>query len=107
MADTPRPWPLYEDVTADFVYVRLHGATELYQSRYDSAQLDRWADCIRAWTHGLQPADARLISPEPPAERAARDVYCYFDNTDKLHAPDNAHELMGKLGMLPAHFPSA
>ena len=31
VADTPRPWPLFEDVTADFVYLRLHGATELYQ----------------------------------------------------------------------------
>jgi uncharacterized protein YecE (DUF72 family) len=99
VADTPRPWPLYEDVTADFVYIRLHGATELYRSRYSSEQLDRWADCIRAWSHGLQPADARLVSPEPPPERAARDVYCYFDNTDKLHAPDNAHELMDMLGL--------
>jgi uncharacterized protein YecE (DUF72 family) len=26
-------------------------------------------------------------------------VYCYFDNTDKLHAPDNARELMAKLGL--------
>jgi uncharacterized protein YecE (DUF72 family) len=101
VADTPRPWPLFEDVTADFVYMRLHGATELYQSRYTSEQLDRWADCIRAWVRGGQPADARLISPAPPPQRAARDVYCYFDNTDKLHAPDNARELMEKLG-LPA-----
>jgi len=23
-----------------------------------------------------------------------RDVYCYFDNTDKLHAPPNARRLM-------------
>lgn len=102
VADTPKPWPLYEDVTADFVYIRLHGATELYRSKYSSEQLARWADCIRAWTHGLQSADARLISPEPPTPRAARDVYCYFDNTDKLHAPDNAHELMRQLGLLPA-----
>jgi uncharacterized protein YecE (DUF72 family) len=99
VADTPRPWPLYEDVTADFVYMRLHGSTELYKSRYTSEQLDRWADCIRAWSTGGEPADARLISPEPPPARASRDVYCYFDNTDKLHAPDNARELMGKLGL--------
>ena len=99
VADTPKPWPLFEDVTADFIYMRLHGATELYQSRYTSEQLDRWADCIRAWVQGGQPADARLISPAPPQQRAARDVYCYFDNTDKLHAPDNARELMEKLGL--------
>jgi len=99
VADTPRPWPLFEDVTADFVYMRLHGATELYNSRYTSEELDRWADCIRAWATGGQPADARLISPEPPPARATRDVYCYFDNTDKLHAPGNAAELMFKLGL--------
>lgn len=99
VADTPQPWPLFEDVTADFDYMRLHGATELYKSRYTGEQLDRWADCIRAWAGGMQPPDARLISAQPPRERQSRDVYCYFDNTDKLHAPDNARELMRKLGL--------
>jgi uncharacterized protein YecE (DUF72 family) len=99
VADTPRPWPLFEDVTADFIYMRLHGATELYQSRYTGEQLDRWAACMRAWANGGQPAEARLISKEKPPSRASRDVYCYFDNTDKLHAPDNAAELMFKLGL--------
>lgn len=106
VADTPAPstgsgqaWPLYEDVTADFVYMRLHGATELYKSRYTSEQLDRWAACIDAWRHGSQPADARLVSQKAPPASEGRDVYCYFDNTDKLHAPDNARELMDKLGL--------
>jgi uncharacterized protein YecE (DUF72 family) len=99
VADTPRPWPLFEDVTADFVYMRLHGSTELYNSRYTSEELDRWAECIRAWSSGGQPQDARLISKAKPPRRATRDVYCYFDNTDKLHAPDNARELMAKLGL--------
>jgi uncharacterized protein YecE (DUF72 family) len=99
VADTPKPWPLFEDVTADFIYMRLHGSTELYNSRYTSEELDRWADCIAAWTRGGQPAGARLISKERPPKRQTRDVYCYFDNTDKLHAPDNATELMFKLGL--------
>ena len=30
---------------------------------------------------------------------ASRDVFCYFDNTDKRHAPDNARELMALLGV--------
>jgi uncharacterized protein YecE (DUF72 family) len=97
VADTPEPWPLFEDVTADFIYMRLHGSTELYNSRYTSEELDRWADCIAAWARGTQPAGARLISKARPARRETRDVYCYFDNTDKLHAPDNARELMRKL----------
>lgn len=99
VADTPRPWPLFEDLTADFVYLRLHGSTELYNSRYTGEELDRWARFIRSWANGRQPKDARLISAETPPPRASRDVYCYFDNTDKLHAPDNARELMDRLGV--------
>ena len=99
VADTPRPWPLFEDVTADFVYMRLHGSTELYNSRYTGEELERWARFVRSWACGRQPRGARLISREPPPARASRDVYCYFDNTDKLHAPDNARELMARLGV--------
>jgi uncharacterized protein YecE (DUF72 family) len=100
VADTPRPWPSFEDVTADFIYMRLHGSTELYNSRYSPQELDRWASLIRAWASGDDPDDARRISPERAPKRAGRDVYCYFDNTDKLHAPDNARELMAKLGVV-------
>jgi uncharacterized protein YecE (DUF72 family) len=104
VADTPRPWPLFEDVTADFIYMRLHGSTELYNSRYTGEELDRWAECIAAWARGGQPAGARLISNQRPPARATRDVFCYFDNTDKLHAPDNARELMEKLELrVPWH----
>lgn len=100
VADTPKPWPLFEDVTADFVYMRLHGSTELYNSRYTSEELERWAHCIDAWRHGDQPEDARLISAEPAPQRVlGREVFCYFDNTDKRHAPENARELMDLLGV--------
>jgi uncharacterized protein YecE (DUF72 family) len=93
VADTPKPWPLYEDVTADFIYMRLHGSRELYNSRYSEEELAYWARCIRAWTKGKQPRGARLITKEKPSARESRDVYCYFDNTDKRHAPENAREL--------------
>ena len=98
VADTPKPWPLYEDVTADFIYMRLHGSTELYNSRYTTEELERWARLIAAWREGGEPDDARLISPTRSRKRSSRDVYCYFDNTDKRHAPDNAKELMAMLG---------
>jgi len=99
VADTPKPWPLYEDVTSDFVYMRLHGSAELYNSRYTPEELERWARCIEAWAQGGQPEDARLISAAAPRPRRSRDVYCYFDNTDKRHAPVNARELMALLGL--------
>ena len=32
VADTAGRWPFYEDITADFMYIRLHGDSELYVS---------------------------------------------------------------------------
>jgi uncharacterized protein YecE (DUF72 family) len=93
IADTGGLWPQPHDVTAGFVYLRLHGATEIYRSRYSEARLRMWSERIRAWAAGGQPADAALVVPGA-SPRGARDVYCYFDNTDKLHAPVNAQRLM-------------
>lgn len=41
-------WPRLMDLTADFVYCRLHGSVELYNSGYTDKELDRWARRIRA-----------------------------------------------------------
>jgi uncharacterized protein YecE (DUF72 family) len=92
VADTGGRWPELQDVTADFLYLRLHGATELYKSRYSEPSLKRWAARFSAWARGDEPRDGTRVLGDAPA-RAQRDVYCYFDNTDKLHAPDNAQRL--------------
>jgi uncharacterized protein YecE (DUF72 family) len=104
IADTAGKWPEYEDVTADFVYIRLHGADELYVSGYSDKMLDRWSERIRLWSAGTEPRDARRISRQPSPRVALRDVYCYFDNTAKEHAPRNARRLMRKLGVREAGF---
>jgi uncharacterized protein YecE (DUF72 family) len=49
VADTAGKWPKMFDVTADFVYVRLHGDKVIYTSGYTSRALDEWARRIRAW----------------------------------------------------------
>ena len=95
VADTAGKWPDFEDVTADFMYVRLHGQEELYASGYTDEALQRWAKRIDAWAVGSQVDDARLIVPGPPPKRAGRDVYCYFDNDIKVYAPFDAHKLAG------------
>ena len=99
VADTAGKWPYYKDVTADFLYIRLHGDKELYVSGYTDEALERWAARIRAWADGGEPPDAKHISPRPAARRNARDVYCYFDNDVKVRAPIDAHALTRKLGM--------
>jgi uncharacterized protein YecE (DUF72 family) len=52
-------------VTADFVYVRLHGREAAYVGDYSDSELADWAHLLR----------------EQMAE--GRDVYVYFDNTDR------------------------
>ena len=99
VADTAGKWPDFEDVTADFMYLRLHGDKELYASGYSEEALDDWAARIRAWTTGSQPKEARLISDKAPPKRAARDLFCYFDNDIKVRAPFDARRLAEKLGL--------
>lgn len=99
VADTAGRWPLLEDLTADFVYLRLHGDQELYASGYGDAALDRWAARIATWAAGGQVDDARRASPTGGPRRARRDVYCYFDNDVKVHAPYDAARLAARLGL--------
>ena len=94
VADTAGKWPYAEDVTADFVYVRLHGDKKLYVSGYTEAALARWAKRIRAWATGGELADARRISRTAAPHRKMRDVYCYFDNDVKVKAPRDARRLI-------------
>jgi uncharacterized protein YecE (DUF72 family) len=88
-------WPLLMDLTSDFVYCRLHGSRELYRSGYNAAELGRWAARVRAWRDGKPMRDGTFAGP--PAKLRPRDVYVYFDNTDKLMAPRDAQALMRQL----------
>ncbi|MEO6118516.1 MAG: DUF72 domain-containing protein [Methylotenera sp.] len=99
IADTAGKWPDKEDITADFTYLRLHGAEELYASGYTDKALDNWAARIEAWSKGEQPKDAHLISDDEPPPRKLRDVYCYFDNDIKVKAPFDARKLLRRLNL--------
>jgi uncharacterized protein YecE (DUF72 family) len=99
VVDSAGKWPDREDVTADFMYLRLHGAEELYASGYTDSALEDWATRIRCWRRGAQPKDARLIVPGSQVEVRPRDVYCYFDNDIKVKAPFDARKLLRKLDL--------
>jgi uncharacterized protein YecE (DUF72 family) len=96
VADTAGKWPYAEDLTADFVYARLHGDKKLYVSGYTDRALDRWRDRIVAWSKGAAPDDAQCISSLPAARCAGLDVFCYFDNDVKVKAPRDARALVAK-----------
>ena len=98
VADTAGKWPYCEDVTSDFLYLRLHGDKELYASGYSEAALTRWAERIRIWRAGKEPDDAQRMAG-PSTNVKSRDVYCYFDNDIKVKAPFDARHLIDKLGL--------
>jgi uncharacterized protein YecE (DUF72 family) len=64
------------EVTADFVYVRLHGPTKRkYEGSYSARALSGWAGAFSTWS------------------RRGRDVYCFFDNDQAGYAASNASRL--------------
>ncbi|HKT33901.1 MAG TPA: DUF72 domain-containing protein [Nitrospira sp.] len=67
-------------LTADFVYVRLHGPGRKYQGDYSTKQLRAWARRIARWRTQLKA------------------VYVYFDNDQAGYAPKNAAELKTLVG---------
>jgi uncharacterized protein YecE (DUF72 family) len=67
------------EVTADFVYIRLHGPGGAYQGRYDPQTLAAWAAAIAAWSG------------------QGREVFCYFDNDEAGYAAQNALQLQALL----------
>ncbi|MBA1245182.1 DUF72 domain-containing protein [Pseudomonas japonica] len=97
VADTAGKWPYAEDLTADFVYIRLHGDAKLYESGYSEDALDRWQARIDTWSQGRQVKDAKNLSPARPRPRKSRDVFCFFDNDVKVHAPYDARALLSRL----------
>ncbi|MBP1126357.1 MULTISPECIES: DUF72 domain-containing protein [Pseudomonas] len=100
VADTAGKWPSIEDVTATFMYLRLHGDKQLYASGYTPEALERWGDRIERWAHGKQPEDAHLVDPQHKSRtRKQRDVFCFFDNDLKVRAPFDARQLLQRFGL--------
>ena len=103
VADVASKYPTAEDVTADWVYVRLHGSRQLYASGYTPREIEAWVAKVRAWYQGDEPADARRICGKAKPAPNGRDVYVFFDNTDvKLRAPVDARRMAKLLGIGPA-----
>jgi uncharacterized protein YecE (DUF72 family) len=98
IADTAGKWPYAEDITADFIYARLHGDEELYVSGYTPDALDHWAKKLKAWSNGKQTAGAKLWSRTKPPPAKERDVFVYFDNDVKVKSPFDAMALADRMG---------
>lgn len=78
MSDAP-DWPMWDAVTTDVVYIRLHGHTRKYASSYNKPALEKWSTRIQGWLN------------------ENRDVHVYFDNDAEGAAPQNALTLLEML----------
>ncbi|MCX7679683.1 MAG: DUF72 domain-containing protein [Spirochaetes bacterium] len=72
ISDTAGRYPYCEEVSADFVYIRLHGSKKMYASNYTDTELTAWAEKIMRWN---------------------KTAYCYFDNDFNAYAAHNAMKL--------------
>ncbi len=80
VADSGDRFVSREAVTADFVYLRLHGPEELYSSRYTEEQLHAYADKAAGWL------------------ATGHDVWAMFNNDYQAHAVHNARRLRELIG---------
>jgi len=78
MSDAP-DWPMWDRVTTDVVYIRLHGHTRKYASSYSKPALRKWATRTQRWLE------------------ENRAVHVYFDNDAEGAAPRNALTLLEML----------
>jgi uncharacterized protein YecE (DUF72 family) len=68
-----------KEITADWIYIRMHGPNQAYAGSYDTQTLAAWAGACSTWL------------------RQGKDVYCYFNNDPEGHAPRDAVRLLAML----------
>ena len=76
IADSAGRFPYREEVTAPFIYIRLHGKELLYASDYNDEELLAWSEKIRGWN---------------------KETFVYFDNDFQAYAAKNALALRSHL----------
>ena len=73
-------YPEFDEITGDFVYARLRRCAKAEPAGYSPEALDAWAGRARDWSQG-----------------GTRDVFLYFINGFKQHAPAAAQALLQRL----------
>lgn len=97
VADSAGKAPYIEDVTADFVYARMHGQDERFAKGYTDDAIEAFASRVRAWASGKDPKGAELLLPAPPSK--PRDVFVYFSTDEKEYSPFDALKMIKALGL--------
>jgi uncharacterized protein YecE (DUF72 family) len=90
-------YPMFADVTADFVYARLQKGTDETSTCYPPAEIDLWADRLQTYAEGGVPSQLHLHAAERTVEKRPRDVFAFFITGGKVNAPSGARLLQSKL----------
>ena len=80
--------PYTEEITSDFIYVRLHGEGKAYKKGYPTKELLKWQEKIESHWRG-------------------RDVFLYFSTDAKEFAPKGAVELSNLIQTAPPRMRAA
>jgi uncharacterized protein YecE (DUF72 family) len=87
--------PYTEDLTADFIYARMHGQEKRFAKGYTDSVLDWWAERLRTWSQGKLPKDMQCVLDRKPSA-IKRDAFVYFDTDAKDYAPSDALALIDR-----------
>ena len=79
-------YPAMADLTGDFVYARLMRTVSEEPSGYAPAAIGQWAERLRRWAAGHEPADLARVGPAA-AKPGPRDVFAFFISGAKERAP--------------------
>jgi len=91
-------YPSFADATADFIYARLQRGEDTIPTAYPAKELDAWANRLRTWAQGQEPADLPRVEPARASKKAGpRDVFAYVIHEGKIHAPAAAMALIERL----------
>lgn len=86
-------YPMFPDVTADFVYARLQKGTDETPTCYPKQEIGEWAERFTTYAAGGVPDDLPIVAPDRSVEKTPRDVFVFFITGGKVNAPNGAREL--------------
>jgi uncharacterized protein YecE (DUF72 family) len=88
--------PNLRDVTAHFVYLRLHRSAAEHPAGYPAEELDAWVERALCWSRGAEPDGVTRLS-DRKSSRASCDVFIYAIDGFKPRAPAAAQALRDRV----------
>jgi uncharacterized protein YecE (DUF72 family) len=90
-------YPAIADITGDVVYARLQKGEDAIKTGYPPKALNAWAERVRLWAEGGEPADLPHVDPKHRPSKTPREVFAYFIHEGKVNAPAAAMALIERL----------